>query len=55
MASSGLVSLDFDDDGYVEIKELIKPLTKWVRKVSADGKQTPDVLSPKDFEIFPAE
>ncbi len=55
MASSGLVNLDFDDDGYVEIKELIKPLTNWVRKVSADGKQTPDVWGPKDFEIFPVE
>ncbi len=55
MASSGLVNLDFDDDGYVEIKELIRPLTKWVRKVSADGKQTPDVWGPKDFEIFPVE
>jgi len=55
MASSGLVNLDFDDDGYVEIKELIKPLTKWVRKVSADERQSPDVWGPKDFEVFPVE
>jgi len=55
MASSGLINLDFDDDGYVEIRELIKPLTKWVRKVSADDQQTPDVWGPKDFEVFPVE
>ena len=55
MAKSGIVNLDFDDDGYVEIGELIKPLIKWMKRVSADEKQTPDVWGPKDFEVFPVE
>ncbi|MCD6490506.1 MAG: caspase family protein, partial [Thermodesulfobacterium sp.] len=55
MASSGLVNLDFNNDGYVEIRELVKPLTNWVRKVSSDGKQTPDVWGPEEFEVFPVE
>ena len=53
MASSGIVNLDFNNDGYVEIRELIRPLTNWIRRISADRRQTPDVWGPKDFEIFP--
>ena len=55
MATSGLFNVDVDDDGYVEIKELMKPLTKWLRRVSADSRQTPEVWGPDDFEVFPVE
>ena len=55
MASSGLLNLDFDSDGYIEIKELKKPLINWVRRLSSDDRQTPDFWGPKDFEIFPVE
>ncbi len=55
MARSGVINLDFDNDGYVEIKELKKTLINWVRRVSADMRQTPDFWGPEDFEIFPLE
>ena len=55
MAHSGLTNLDMNDDGYVEVKELLNPLTKWVRKVSASPDQTPDVLGNKDIPVFPVE
>ncbi len=55
MAQAGLVNMDVDDDGYVEIKELLKPLTKWIRKVSSDPKQTPDILGPSEIPVFPVD
>ncbi len=55
MAHSGLTNLDMNDDGYVEIKELIRPLTKWVRKVSASPDQTPDILGNKNIPVFPVK
>ncbi len=55
MARAGLVNIDLNDDGYVEIKEIIRPLTKWVRKVSSDETQRPDVWGPKEIPVFPVE
>ena len=51
----GLYLVDDDDDGYVEIKELMGPLAKWLRRVSADSRQAPDAWGPDDFEVFPVD
>ncbi len=55
MARSGLTNLDMNDDGYVEVRELIKPLTRWVRKVSASPNQTPEILGNKNIPVFPVK
>ena len=55
MATSGLFNVDDDDDGYVEIKELMGPLAKWLRRVSADSRPALDAWGPDDFEVSPVD
>ncbi len=55
MAKAGIINVDMDDDGYVEIKELEKPLIKWIKRISADENQSPDFWGPREFPVFPVE
>ncbi len=55
MVQAGIVNVDMNDDGYVEINELEKPLIKWIRRISADERQTPDFWGPKDLPVFPVQ
>jgi len=53
MARAGLKNLDFDESGYIEIKEILKPLQNWVKKVSASSEQIPEVWGIKSIPVFP--
>ena len=51
MASRGVENLDFDGSGYVELKELFKPLTVQIQKISVAG-QKPQVVGARTFPCF---
>ena len=52
MARSGLKNIDLDASGYVEIKELLKPLKNWLKEISP-SEQTPDIWGMQNIPIFP--
>jgi hypothetical protein len=53
MARAGVKNIDLDASGYVEIKEIEKPLRNWLREVSASPDQRPDVWGIRDIPVFP--
>jgi len=55
MAQAGVLNLDLDESGYIEIKEIEKPLKNWLKKVSCSPDQTPDIWGPKDIPLFPVK
>jgi len=54
MASRGVENLDFDGSGYVELKELFKPLTVQIQKISVAG-QKPQVVGATNIPLFPVK
>jgi len=54
MAAHGIDNLDFDGSGYVELKELIKPLKVKLTKISA-GSQKPQLIGRTDIPVFPVK
>ncbi len=53
LACAGVENIDLDASGYVEIKEIEKPLKNWLKRVSVSPEQTPDVWGPTDIPLFP--
>ncbi|MCD6490504.1 MAG: tetratricopeptide repeat protein [Thermodesulfobacterium sp.] len=54
IASRGIENLDFDGSGYVELKELVKPLEVQVEKASG-VEQKPDIKGGKNIPVFPVQ
>jgi len=53
VVSEGLANLDFNNDQYVEIKEIEHSLRRWVKNFSRNPKQEPTVKGNKDLPLFP--
>ena len=53
MARAGVANIDLDGSGYVEHKEIEKPLKNWVRRVSASSEQTPEIWGFSEIPLFP--
>jgi len=52
MASEGLKNLDFNSDGYIEVKELLPALKARVRELSSDPNQIPDFMGDDRVPLF---
>jgi len=53
MARAGVANIDLDGSGYVELKEIEKPLKNWVRRISASSEQTPEIWGFSEIPLFP--
>jgi len=53
VVSEGLANLDFNNDQYVEIKEIEHSLRRWVKNFSRNPKQEPTVRGNRNLPLFP--
>ncbi len=53
LVKAGIKNLDLDGSGYIEIKEIKRPLILRVKEIITD--QTPEIIGYEDIKLFPLE